>query len=132
MAIVTYNATSVTPITGGVQIPIPQTPQGVGLVTVIASVPSIPNTVELKASVGIQGTTGTGSVLFRLFRDGQEIYYSRQGIESGEEQFALVGIQALDNAAPGQHAYTLSVEKVDAGLTVSAIGPVNLSATVFS
>ncbi|CAI6059728.1 exosporium protein C [Cohnella sp. JJ-181] len=132
MAIVHFNATSVTPITDGVQIPVPQTPQGVGLATVISSVPSIPNTVQLSASVGLRGDVGTGSVLFRIFRDGHEIYYSRQGIESGFEQFALVTLQAYDNAAPGQHAYTLSIEKLTAGLTATVIGPINLSATVYS
>lgn len=132
MSVVSYNATSVTPIADGVQIPVPQTPQGVGLATVIATVPSIPNTVQLVASVGIRGDNNVGSVLFRLFRDGQEIYYSRQGIESGFEKYAVVTLQAFDNATPGHHAYTLSIEKLTAGLTATVIGPINLSAAVYT
>jgi hypothetical protein len=80
--IFSYKAIVVTPVTDGVQITVPQTPAGVGIAEVRVTVPSFfPNFVELKATVGLRGDVGTGSVLFRIFRDGQEIYYARQGIE---------------------------------------------------
>ncbi|RED58079.1 exosporium protein C [Cohnella lupini] len=129
-----YNATVVTPITGGVLIPIPQTPTGLGVATVIVDVPNIvPRFVEIIATVGIQGIAGTGSYLFRIFRGTTEIYYSRVGIESAVEEFALNSIQHIDaNATPGSHAYTLSVEKITAALSASVIGPIEIRASVYA
>jgi hypothetical protein len=130
--VLSYNAVTVTPVTDGVQIPVPLTPGGVGLAAVRVSVPiAFPNTVELKATVGIRGDTGTGSVLFRIFRDDQVIYYARQGVESGFEKYYLATLQALDITAPvGSHGYTLSIESLTPGLVVTVIGPITLSATV--
>lgn len=132
MALLTYNAGVVTPVADGVQIPIPQTPAGVGIAQVNVTIPTAPTLVEVKATIGIRGDAGVGSVLFRIFRDGQEIYYARHGIESGFEQFYLVTLQAIDGgAAPGLHGYQLSVEKLTAGLSATVIGPLNLSVAVY-
>jgi hypothetical protein len=59
--------------------------------------------------VGIRGDVGTGSVLFRIFRDGQVIFYAREGFEpAGSEQFYLVPIQMVDHeVTPGAYSYTL-------------------------
>ncbi|BBI36326.1 exosporium protein C [Cohnella abietis] len=128
-----YNATVVTPITDGVQINVPQTPAGVGIATVIVNVPNVvPRYVEIRATVGIRGDEGTGQYLFRLFRGTTEIYYSLLGAEAGFEKFYLNTIQKTDgNAAPGPHAYTLSIEKFTPDLSLTVIGPVEISASVY-
>ena len=129
-----YNATVVTPITNGVAINVPQTPAGVGLAEVRVTVPHItPNYVELKATIGVQATLVTGNVLFRIFRDGVEIYYALKSIGLTTEPYALVTLQAIDlNAPAGSHGYTLSIVKFTAGLSATVIGPLNLSATVIT
>jgi len=127
-----YNASVVTPVTDGVQIPIPVTPAGVGLALVNVEVPSSNNLVEVKATIGVRGNTGTGSILFRIFRDGKEIYYAREGIESGFEKFATLTLQAIDSGVTaGLHGYQVSAEILTAGLSATVIGPLNISATVY-
>jgi hypothetical protein len=129
-----YFGLTVTPVTDGVQIPVPLTPGGVGLAEVRVDVPATyPQVVELKATIGLRGDVGTGSVLFRIFRDGQVIYYARQGIESGFEKYYVLTIQAIDvNPPAGSHGYTLSIESLTAGLTAVVIGPITLSALVIN
>ncbi|MCY9691507.1 exosporium protein C [Paenibacillus alginolyticus] len=129
-----YFGLTVTPVTDGVQIPVPLTPAGVGLAEVRVDVPAtFPQVVELKATIGLRGDVGTGSVLFRIFRDGQVIYYARQGIESGFEKYYVPTIQAIDvNPPAGSHGYTLSIESLTAGLTAVVIGPITLSALVIN
>jgi hypothetical protein len=69
--------------------------------------------------------------LFRIFRDAQEIYYGRQGLESAFEKYYLINLQAIDVTAPlGSHGYTLSVESLTPGLSATVIGPLTLSASV--
>ncbi|MDQ0871406.1 hypothetical protein QFZ77_000065 [Paenibacillus sp. V4I3] len=129
-----YFGLTVTPVTDGVQIPVPLTPAGVGLAEVRVDVPATyPQVVELKATIGLRGDVGTGSVLFRIFRDGQVIYYARLGLESGFEKYYLPTIQAIDvNPPAGSHGYTLSIESLTPGLAVVVIGPINLSALVIN
>ncbi|WP_261304152.1 exosporium protein C [Paenibacillus andongensis] len=129
-----YFGLTVTPVTDGVQIPVPLTPAGVGLAEVRVDVPATyPQVVELKATIGVRGDVGTGSVLFRIFRDGQVIYYARLGVESGFEKYYVPTIQAIDvNPPAGSHGYTLSVESLSAGLTATVIGPITLSALVIN
>ncbi|MDQ0885282.1 hypothetical protein QFZ81_000370 [Paenibacillus sp. V4I9] len=129
-----YFGLTVTPVTDGVQIPVPLTPAGVGLAEVRVDVPATyPQVVELKATIGVRGDVGTGSVLFRIFRDGQVIYYARLGIESGVEKYYVPTIQAIDvNPPAGSHGYTLSIESLTAGLTATVIGPITLSALVIN
>lgn len=129
-----YFGLTVTPVTDGVQIPVPLTPAGVGLAEVRVNVPTTyPQVVELKATIGLRGDAGTGSVLFRIFRDGQVIYYSRLGLESGFEKYYLPTIQAIDvNPPAGSHGYTLSIESLTPGLTATVIGPITLSALVIN
>lgn len=130
-----YFGLTVTPVTDGVQITVPLTPGGVGLAEVRVDVPvtNPNNVVELKATIGLRGDLGTGSVLFRIFRDGQVIYYARQGIESFFEKFNVSTIQAIDvNPPGGSHGYTLSIESLTPGLAVVVIGPITLSALVIN
>lgn len=129
-----YFGLTVTPVTDGVQIPVPLTPAGVGLAEVRVNVQgTYPQVVELKATVGVRADVGVGSVLFRIFRDGQVIYYARLGLEAGFEKYYLPTIQAIDvNPPAGSHGYTLSIESLTAGFTAVVIGPINLSALVIN
>lgn len=49
------------------EIPVPLTPGGVGLAAVSVDIlVTYPIVVELKATIGLRGDVGTGSVLFRI------------------------------------------------------------------
>lgn len=131
--ILAYGTNVPTPITDGAAITIPLTPAGQGISLVRITVPPVApianNRVELKATVGFRGDFGTGSVLFRIFRDGHEIYYAREGFESGFEKYYLTTLQAIDaGVAPGTHDYVLSVELLSAGTAATVIGPITFSA----
>ncbi|RCX16666.1 hypothetical protein DFP94_11113 [Fontibacillus phaseoli] len=120
-----------TPITNGAAIDIPQTPAGQGIALVRVTIPAqYPvNRVQLDATVGLQGIAGIPRVLFRVFRDGTEIYYGLQGIETGLETFSLTSFIAADiNVAPGVHDYVLSVEKLGAATQARVIGPIVFTA----
>ncbi|MNJ39591.1 hypothetical protein D3C77_344680 [compost metagenome] len=121
-----------TPITNGAAINVPQTPAGQGIALVRVSIPANRpvNTVELTATIGLQGLTGIPRVLFRVFRDGHEIYYAVQGIETGFENVNLTTLVAVDsNVAPGVHDYILSVEQINSVVnTARVIGPIVFSA----
>lgn len=121
-----------TPITNGAAINVPQSPAGQGIALVRVSIPANRpvNTVELTATVGLQALTGIPRVLFRIFRDGHEIYYAAQAIEAGFETINLTALTAADtNVAPGVHDYILSVEQIALGAnTARVIGPIVFSA----
>lgn len=88
-----------------------------------------PNRVELVASVGVRGVTGIAQILFRIFRDGIEIFNTMQGIESvGSEQNYVVTFQAIDkNVRSGRHVYTVTAENQTANTRVDVVGPVSFS-----
>lgn len=120
-----------TPITNGAAINVPQTPAGQGIALVRVTIPANrpANKVQLDATVGFEGLTGTPRVLFRIFRDGQEIYYAVQPVESGFETLNLTTLIAADvNVAPGVHDYVLSVENLVAGTQARVIGPIVFTA----
>ena len=133
--VLNYNVSVPAVVTDQVAIVVPQTPSKVILAELgIFVLPEAANhnRVELKATVGFKGVTGTGSVLFRVFRDAQEIYYAREGFEAFFEQFYVTTLQIIDiNVAPGAHGYSLYIEKLSAGTAATVIGPINLSATVY-
>ncbi|WP_152392947.1 exosporium protein C [Paenibacillus guangzhouensis] len=132
--ILAYNASEPARVTDSVAIPVPLTPVGIGIAEFNLVIPSVPNFVELKAMVGIRGDVNIGSLLFRIFRDGQVIFYAQEGFESaGSEQFYLVPIQTVDpNVTPGAHAYTLSVENLTADSAATVIGPIVFSGLAVS
>lgn len=80
---------------------------------ILSDVPATyPQVVELKATIGLRGDVGTGSVLFRIFRDENVIYYARLGIESTFEKYYLPTIQAFDvNPPGGSHGRSEFIEK---------------------
>jgi len=88
-----------------------------------------PNLVDLVATVGVRGVTGISQILFRVFRDGVEIYNTLQGIESaGSEQNYVVTFQAEDkNVKSGTHTYTVTAENRTANTRAKVVGPISFS-----
>ncbi len=86
------------------------------------------NRVELVASVGVRGITGIAQILFRIFRDGREIFNTLQGIESaGSEQNYVVTFQGIDSGVSGHHTYVLTAENRTPGTTANVVGPISFS-----
>ncbi|MEQ7054237.1 exosporium protein C [Paenibacillaceae sp. P-4] len=88
-----------------------------------------PNRVDLVATVGVKGVTGIAQILFRIFRDGREIFNTQQGIESaGSEQNYVVTFQAEDrNVRTGTHVYTVTAENRTANTRADIVGPISFS-----
>ncbi|WP_239618895.1 exosporium protein C [Cohnella mopanensis] len=88
-----------------------------------------PNRVDLVASVGVRGVTGVAQILFRIFRDGKEIFNTLQGIESvGSEQNYVITFQAEDrNVRSGTHVYTVTAENRAANTRADIVGPISFS-----
>lgn len=120
-----------TPITNGAAITIPTTPAGQGIALVRVPIPANrpTNNVQLNATVGLQGVVGIPRVLFRIFRDGREIYYALQAVETNFENVSLTSLVAADvNVPPGVHDYVLSVEIQNPGAQATVIGPIVFTA----
>lgn len=89
-----------------------------------------PNRVDLVATVGVRGVSGTAQILFRIFRGSTQIFNTIQGIENGgDEENYVVTFQAIDrNVATGTHNYRVTAENLTAGTRVDVVGPVSFSA----
>ena len=112
---------------------IPQSPKRVKLAELNVHIPkkhSQENHVELIFTVGIKGVTGIAQVVFRIFRDDQEIFVAQQGIESADsEQFYIVTFQAIDkNVKAGYHEYRVTAENITTNTTAEVVGPISFSA----
>lgn len=101
------------------------------LATISIRIPknSQPNRVDLVATVGVKGVTGIAQILFRIFRDGREIFNTQQGIESaGSEENYAVTFQAEDrNVRTGTHVYTVTAENRTANTKAVVVGPISFS-----
>jgi hypothetical protein len=110
---------------------IPRTPKRLRLASITIRIPvnSQPNRVELVATVGVRGVIGIAQILFRIFRDGKEIFNTQQGIESaGSEENYAVTFQAIDrNVRSGTHVYTVTAENRTANTRADVVGPVSFS-----
>jgi hypothetical protein len=90
------------------------------------------NRVELNATVGVAGTLSVAQVVFRIFRDGNLIFSTQQGIQNANEQFYTVKMTAIDfNVPQGIHTYTLTVERLAAANTASVAGPITFGGIAF-
>jgi len=90
------------------------------------------NRIELNATVGVAGTLSVPQVVFRIFRDGNLIFSTRQGIQTANEQFYVVKMTAIDfNVPQGTHNYTLTVERLSAADTASVAGPITFGGIAF-
>ncbi|ANY65345.1 exosporium protein C [Paenibacillus sp. BIHB 4019] len=110
---------------------IPRSPKRVTLAKIRLKIPvnSQPNRVELVATVGVQGITGIAQILFRIFRDGKEIFNTKVGIESAaSEQNYAVTFQSIDkNLSAGNHVYTVTAENQTANTRADVVGPISFS-----
>ncbi|MGZ9586686.1 exosporium protein C [Paenibacillus marinisediminis] len=108
-----------------------RSPSRTTLATITLRIPSNsqPNRVDLVTTVGVRGVTGIAQILFRVFRDGREIFNTQQGIESaGSEQNYAVTFQAEDrNVRTGSHVYTVTAENRTAGTRADVVGPISFS-----
>lgn len=111
---------------------IKRSPNRSRLATIRIRIPALnaqPNRVELVATIGVRGVTGIAQILFRIFRDGVEIFNTQQGIEStGSEQNYAVTFQAIDkNVRAGNHVYTVTAENRTANTRADVVGPISFS-----
>ncbi|OPA74195.1 exosporium protein C [Paenibacillus selenitireducens] len=102
------------------------------LATIRIRIPAVnaqPNRVELVATIGVQGVTAIAQILFRIFRDGIEIFNTQQGIESAaSEQNYAITFQAIDsNVKSGNHVYTVTAENLTANARADVVGPISFS-----
>ncbi|NBD26300.1 exosporium protein C [Paenibacillus glycinis] len=134
--LINYNVSVPAVATNQVAITAPLTPNKIILAELgIYVLPQYANNnrVQLIASFGAQGVASLPSLLFRVFRGTQEIYYGLHGLESGFEHYGLITFQVIDiNVAAGAHGYSVYVENLTAGTTGQIIGPMSLSASVFA
>ncbi len=111
---------------------IPHSPSRIRLATIRLNIGNTvdvdDNRVELVASVGVRGISGISQILFRIFRDGQEIFNTVQGIEStGSEQNYIVTFQGIDSRVSRIHTYVLTAENRTPGTTAKVVGPISFS-----
>jgi hypothetical protein len=108
---------------------IPFSTKRLRLATIQLSLPQSATRVELITSVGVRGITGIAQILFKVFRDGKQIFNTVQGIEStGSEQNYIVTFQAIDsNVTKGSHTYNVTAENTTKGTRVNLVGPISFS-----
>ncbi|WP_162944224.1 hypothetical protein [Paenibacillus aceti] len=132
--IIDYNSTVVTPISNGVNIPVPHSPAGVSIATTSvfidpANPASFTNKVELTATLGYQSLVDSPEVLVRIWRAGTEIYYGLAGNAfNGVDRFSLVSVQMIDTAPLGVQNYQLIVEDRNPLSSAKIIGPITFTA----
>lgn len=88
------------------------------------------NHVELIATVGVRGISGTSQILFRILRDGNEIIRTQEGVESDptSEVNYIATFQAIDtNVGRGSHLYQVTAQNITNGTTAAIVGPVSFS-----
>lgn len=129
-----YNATVVTPIANGVNIPIPTIPVGISIATTSVFInptdpASFTNKVELTATFGYRSIVGEPEVIVRLWRAGTEIYYALAGDAfNGIDEFSLVSLQMIETAPLGTQNYQLIVENRNPASSARVIGPITFTA----
>ncbi|WP_379140613.1 hypothetical protein [Paenibacillus sp. sgz500992] len=131
-----YNATVVTPITGGISTLIPISPAGVQIAGVAvfidpANPAHFPNKVELKATIGIDvpNLGDFPNILIRIWRAGVEIFYALAEYEEDFNDDGIISLHMVDiNAPAGTQNYQLIVENQDNNSTAFVVGPVVFSA----
>lgn len=130
--IIDYKATQPTHKVNGKALVIPHSPTRKRLASIqlrISKRNSRKDTVELIATVGVEGISEISQILFRIFRDDIELFNTQVGIESTDsEQFYAITFQAIDkNSRPGSRVYTLTVENLANNTRADVVGPVSFS-----
>lgn len=88
------------------------------------------NHVELNATVGVRGVSGTSQILFKIFRDGKEIFRVQEGVEADptSEINYIVTFQSIDkNVRTGSHVYRVTAENIINGTEAAVVGPISFS-----
>ena len=111
---------------------IPHSPKKIVLASIRITIPkdAKKNHVELIATVGVRGVTGTSQILFKIFRDGKEIFRTQEGVESDPESELnyIVTFQAIDkNVRKGTHRYQVTAENITSGTKAAIVGPISFS-----
>lgn len=119
-------------------IDIPHSPRRIVLATIRITIPrrdAFHNHVELIGTVGIRGIKETSQILFRVFRDGVEIFRAQEGVESdsSSEVNYIVTLQDIDtNVGQGSHLYQLTAENITNGAEAAVVGPISFSGLAIS
>ncbi|MCH6266578.1 exosporium protein C [Neobacillus citreus] len=114
-------------------IAIPHTPSLTVLATIHITIPrknAKKNHVELIATIGVRGVSGTSQILFKIFRDGKQIFTAQEGVESDptSEVNYIATFQAIDtNLTKGSHFYELTAENITNGTEAAVVGPISFS-----
>ncbi|MEH7390707.1 exosporium protein C [Bacillus sp. JJ1503] len=114
-------------------ITIPQAPFKLLLASIQLNIPanaSRNNKVELVATVGVEGITNIAQIVFRIFRNGKEIFNTQDGVESDPESEVnyTFTFQAIDfNLKSGANFYQLTVENITPNTQANVVGPVSFS-----
>lgn len=112
--------------------PIPQAPFKILLASIQINIPgtaSRNNNVELLASIGVAGVTNIPQIVFRVFRNGKEIYNTQDGVESADsEQNYIFTFQAIDsNLIAGANFYQVFAENITPNKQAYIVGPISFS-----
>ncbi|MCM2532919.1 exosporium protein C [Neobacillus pocheonensis] len=132
--IIDYQATEpLRKVNNNSPIAIPHSPRRIVLASIRISIPrrdANKNHVELIATVGVRGVSGTSQILFKIFRDGKEIFRAQEGVESDptSEVNYIVTVQAIDtNVGQGSHLYQVTAENITIGTEAAVVGPISFS-----
>ena len=113
-------------------ITIPHSPRRIVLASIRIDIPNNArrNNVELISTVGVRGLSGTSQILFKILRDGKEIFRAQEGVEADPESEVnyIVTFQAIDkNVRRGRHRYQVTAENLTSGTTAAVVGPISFS-----
>jgi len=132
--IIDYQATEpIRKVNNNNPVAIPHSPKLIVLASIRITVPrrnANKNSVELISTVGVLGVSGTSQILFKIFRDGKEIFRAQEGIESDttSEVNYIVTFQAIDmNVGQGTHFYEMTAENITNGTEAAVVGPISFS-----
>lgn len=115
---------------------IPHSSRNLELATLSIRIPrrdAFRNQVQLTTTVGVRGVSDTSQLIFRIFRDGREIFRAQQGVEAdlNSEQNYIVNFQAIDmDLGEGSHLYQVTAENITFGAEAVVVGPISFSALV--
>ncbi|SFS95068.1 hypothetical protein [Marininema halotolerans] len=112
---------------------IPASPARVQLAGLGVFIPQVNagnNRVQLKATIGVQSLIGTNQYLFRIFRDGAEIFNTEASMDTTNLKFIGSEFHTIDfDVAAAFHVYSLTVENLTEG-DAQVIGPIVFSGIV--